>query len=90
MRGVGGTKPSVSELRRSRLDGHGACVGLGEGVRSCCGAAREWAASVWGVPWPTAAAMCRAGGPAEGDGAQRRVWDWPPIQSEPLTLGLHP
>ena len=43
----------------------GAAVGLQGSGQPQCG----------GAPWPTAAAVCRAGGSAEGDGAQRRVWD---------------
>lgn len=43
----------------------GAAVGLQGSGQPQCG----------GAPWPTAAAVCRAGGSAEGDGAQRQVWD---------------
>lgn len=34
--------------------------------------------------------MQRGEAPAEGEGAQGLIWDWPLIQPEPLTLGLCP
>lgn len=85
------------EVRSSRLDGPGTCVRLGEGVQSCCGGCREWPVSVrsvpgsWGPPGPQLRLCCAAwGAPAEGEGAQGLIWDWPLIQPEPLTLGLRP
>ena len=58
------------EVRRSRLDGPGVCVGLGEGVQSCCGGYKGVASlsevSPWslGSPWPTAVAvLCSVGRP---------------------------
>ena len=66
--GLGVQNPVFLEVRRSRLDGPGACVGLGEGVQSCCGGCKGVASlsevSPWslGSPWPTAAAVLCSGG----------------------------